>query len=128
MQLYYWDIRALGEPIRLMLEYLGVEYENKHPTSGEEWFASKFDQGIELAVLNRRGQENTAKLRDHEILDAQIQVAWWRRLGGANQKHRRCRGLLQRSSNAVLHPALHAELRGKQSQLHQRHSEKDEAP
>ena len=51
MQLYYWDIRALGEPIRLMLEYLGVEYENKHPTSGEEWFASKFDQGIDFPNL-----------------------------------------------------------------------------
>jgi len=33
--LAYWDIRGLAEPIRLMLEYLDVEYEEKRYVVGE---------------------------------------------------------------------------------------------
>jgi len=47
LQVYYWDLRALGEPIRLMLEHMGVEYENLHPASADDWFAKKYNSGLE---------------------------------------------------------------------------------
>ena len=33
--LAYWDIRGLAEPVRLMLEYSGVEYDQKLFVSGD---------------------------------------------------------------------------------------------
>lgn len=51
MELHYWKIRGLGEPIRLMLEYLGETYENKYETSIENWFKKKHNLDIELANL-----------------------------------------------------------------------------
>ncbi|XP_003978825.2 glutathione S-transferase Mu 3-like [Takifugu rubripes] len=35
MKLAYWDIRGLAQPVRLVLEYTGTEYENKLYTCGE---------------------------------------------------------------------------------------------
>lgn len=37
LELWYWDIRGLAERIRLILEYLGLKYENKVFTNKEEW-------------------------------------------------------------------------------------------
>jgi len=37
LELHYWDLRGLGEAIRLQLEYLQVEYVNKHPEEEERW-------------------------------------------------------------------------------------------
>ena len=51
MELHYWKIRGLGEPIRMMLEYLGVNYENKYKTSFEDWFQEKIKSDIELVNL-----------------------------------------------------------------------------
>jgi len=51
MELHYWNIRGLGEPIRMMLEYLGESYENKYETSIENWFKEKLNLDIELANL-----------------------------------------------------------------------------
>ena len=51
MELHYWKIRGLGEPIRMMLEYLGVNYENKYKTSFEDWFHEKIKSDIELVNL-----------------------------------------------------------------------------
>ncbi|KAM3139531.1 hypothetical protein pb186bvf_008367 [Paramecium bursaria] len=35
--LAYWGIRGLGQPIRLLLAYLGVKYQDKHYTQWDEW-------------------------------------------------------------------------------------------
>jgi len=51
LELHYWNIRGLGEPIRMMLEYLGVKYENKYKASIEEWVKEKNQIGIELHNL-----------------------------------------------------------------------------
>uniref|UniRef100_H2YEJ2 glutathione transferase n=1 Tax=Ciona savignyi TaxID=51511 RepID=H2YEJ2_CIOSA len=53
--LAYWDIRGLGQPIRHMLEYIGVDYEDKrfgHYQAGEgwdlsEWMSVKFTFGFD---------------------------------------------------------------------------------
>ncbi|XP_076859928.1 glutathione S-transferase Mu 3-like [Brachyhypopomus gauderio] len=48
MKLVYWDIRGLAQPIRLLLEYTGTEYEDKFYSCGEApnydkncWFEEK---------------------------------------------------------------------------------------
>nr|XP_002119880.1 glutathione S-transferase Mu 1-like [Ciona intestinalis] len=53
--LAYWDVRCLVEPIRLILEYAGVEYEFKAYPTGEapdysrpEWKADKFSLGFDF--------------------------------------------------------------------------------
>jgi hypothetical protein len=35
--LTYWDIRGLAERIRLILEYLGIEYEDRCLSNRDEW-------------------------------------------------------------------------------------------
>ena len=55
----YWNIRALAEPIRLMLEYCGADYDNKsYVVLGEppnvdksQWFDVKFELGLEFPNL-----------------------------------------------------------------------------
>uniref|UniRef100_H2ZPT7 glutathione transferase n=1 Tax=Ciona savignyi TaxID=51511 RepID=H2ZPT7_CIOSA len=55
----YWDLRGLGEPIRVMLEHLGVEYDEKkfgHYKSGDgwdrsEWRSVKFTLGFDYPNL-----------------------------------------------------------------------------
>jgi len=46
----YWDIRGLGEPIRLMLEYCGVDYEEKRypPGDHDAWNKDKFQLGLDF--------------------------------------------------------------------------------
>jgi len=51
LQLCYWDLRGLGEPIRLMLEYIGADYENQHPTSPADWFAKKHHLNLKYPNL-----------------------------------------------------------------------------
>ncbi|CAK8679006.1 unnamed protein product [Clavelina lepadiformis] len=54
-----WDIRALGESIRMILEYCGVDYEDKrYQMFGEppnvdtsQWFDVKFKLGLEFPNL-----------------------------------------------------------------------------
>ncbi|KAM7538954.1 hypothetical protein Aperf_G00000052731 [Anoplocephala perfoliata] len=54
----YWNIRGLAEPIRLLLHYLGVEYDEKvynfGPPPGnsrEEWLSEKFKLGLDFPNL-----------------------------------------------------------------------------
>lgn len=54
----YWDIRGLAQPIRLLLEYTGEEYEDKQLSCGPAptfdkscWFDSKFSLGLDFPNL-----------------------------------------------------------------------------
>ncbi|CAK8678998.1 unnamed protein product [Clavelina lepadiformis] len=55
----YWDIRALAEPIRMILEYCGADYEDKrYQLRGEspnidrsDWLDVKFKLGLEFPNL-----------------------------------------------------------------------------
>jgi len=47
----YWNLRGLAEAIRLMLEYLDVEYETKPLGSGEQWVAEKYNMGVDYPNL-----------------------------------------------------------------------------
>ena len=51
IKLTYWDIRSLGEPIRLMLEYLDLKYEMNYPQSSEEWQKKKFTLDLDFPNL-----------------------------------------------------------------------------
>jgi len=50
----YWDIRGLAQHVRLLLQYLGVDYEDKRykygsgPKPEEEWLAEKFTLGLDF--------------------------------------------------------------------------------
>ena len=37
MELYYWKIKGIIEPIRYLLEYYNIEYTEKNPTSERNW-------------------------------------------------------------------------------------------
>nr|XP_053651519.1 glutathione S-transferase Mu 4-like isoform X2 [Cherax quadricarinatus] len=54
----YWKLRGLGQSIRLLLEYLGTEYEEKFYNFGpapdfdrSEWLNEKFKLGLDLPNL-----------------------------------------------------------------------------
>lgn len=54
----YWDIRGLAEPARTLLEYGGVEYEDRRykcgqepPYDRKEWLDVKFDLGLDFPNL-----------------------------------------------------------------------------
>nr|CDS31521.1 glutathione S transferase mu 2 [Hymenolepis microstoma] len=54
----YWDIRGLAEPIRLLLRYLGADFQEKlyHPGpapdfDSNEWLEEKFKLGLEFPNL-----------------------------------------------------------------------------
>ncbi|VDL58952.1 unnamed protein product [Hymenolepis diminuta] len=49
--LAYWDVRGRAESIRLLLRYLGVEFEDKLYHSGSEWFDEKFKLGLDFPNL-----------------------------------------------------------------------------
>ncbi|XP_078402473.1 glutathione S-transferase Mu 1-like [Cetorhinus maximus] len=58
MTLGYWDIRGLAQPIRLLLEYTGTEYEEKFYSCGEApnydkscWFDVKPKLGLDFPNL-----------------------------------------------------------------------------
>lgn len=44
----YWNTRALGEPIRLLLTYAGVEFEDKRYQEPKEWYSEKFNLGFDF--------------------------------------------------------------------------------
>ncbi|KAH7644654.1 glutathione S-transferase [Dermatophagoides farinae] len=52
----YWDLRGLGQPIRLMLAYAGVDYVDKRYNIGpnfdrSEWLNEKFNLGLDFPNL-----------------------------------------------------------------------------
>ncbi|EAR99883.2 glutathione S-transferase, amine-terminal domain protein (macronuclear) [Tetrahymena thermophila SB210] len=48
----YWNARGLGQSIRFLLAYLGVEYTNKAYSTPEEWFGKdKNNLGLEFPNL-----------------------------------------------------------------------------
>jgi len=47
----YWAIRGLAEPIRLLLEYTGLAYNQKKYTSNEDWQADKQSIGFDFPNL-----------------------------------------------------------------------------
>jgi glutathione S-transferase len=56
--LVYWDIRALAEPIRLLLNYVGQEFEDKRipfgdmgPSLMEHWTNQKYSHGLDFPNL-----------------------------------------------------------------------------
>lgn len=58
MELVYWDIRGLAQPIRLLLEYTGTEYTDKLFSCGEApdydkscWFDIKHKLGMDFPNL-----------------------------------------------------------------------------
>ncbi|GCB71198.1 glutathione S-transferase Mu 1-like [Scyliorhinus torazame] len=58
MKLGYWDIRGLAQPIRLLLEYCGTEYEEQFYSCGEApnydkscWFDVKPKLGLDFPNL-----------------------------------------------------------------------------
>ena len=51
----YWNIRGLAQPIRVLLGYAGVEFEEKHYVIGdgpefsyEYWYKEKFELGEQM--------------------------------------------------------------------------------
>ncbi|XP_008294198.1 glutathione S-transferase Mu 3-like [Stegastes partitus] len=76
MELAYWDIRGLAQPIRLLLEYTGTEYKEKLFSCGEGpdydkscWFGIKNSLGLDFPNLpylvdgERRIMQSNAILR-----------------------------------------------------------------
>ncbi|KAM7404603.1 hypothetical protein PAMP_011936 [Pampus punctatissimus] len=58
MKLFYWDIRGLAQPVRLLLEYTGTKYEDKFYVCGEApnfdkscWFDEKYKLGMDFPNL-----------------------------------------------------------------------------
>ncbi|XP_071523420.1 glutathione S-transferase Mu 4-like [Panulirus ornatus] len=54
----YWNIRGLAQPIRLLLEYVGTEFEDKYYECGPApdynkscWFDTKFSFGFDFPNL-----------------------------------------------------------------------------
>nr|XP_038958006.1 glutathione S-transferase, mu 6-like isoform X2 [Rattus norvegicus] len=61
MTLGYWDIRGLGQAIRLLLEYTGSSYEEKRYTMGDapdydrsQWLSEKFKLGLDIPNEKRK--------------------------------------------------------------------------
>ncbi|KAJ6219922.1 hypothetical protein RDWZM_005734 [Blomia tropicalis] len=47
----YWDIRGLAEPIRMLLAYGEIAYEDKRYTDRDVWLAEKFTLGLDFPNL-----------------------------------------------------------------------------
>ena len=50
MILGYWKIRGRGEPIRLLMEFLGVKYTEENP-SFKQWFSKRDSMGMDFPNL-----------------------------------------------------------------------------
>jgi len=48
LTLGYWDLRGLGQAIRLLLKYVQADFENKEYTEPDAWFANKFALGFDF--------------------------------------------------------------------------------
>ena len=44
----YWDIRGFAQPIRLLLAYVNVEFEDVAYTEFNAWFSKKFEMGFDF--------------------------------------------------------------------------------
>jgi len=44
--LSYWPIRGLAEPVRLLLEHVGADYEELKRTDRPAWHREKLDMGL----------------------------------------------------------------------------------
>ena len=51
VELGYWNIRGLGEFVRLTLHYLEVEFTDKLMVTEEDWFPTKFERGLDFPNL-----------------------------------------------------------------------------
>ena len=47
----YWDIRGLGELVRLTLHYLEIDFVDKRMVTPDDWFPSKFERGLDFPNL-----------------------------------------------------------------------------
>eukprot|EP00088_Acartia_fossae_P060098 TRINITY_DN7188_c0_g1_i1.p1 TRINITY_DN7188_c0_g1~~TRINITY_DN7188_c0_g1_i1.p1 ORF type:complete len:220 (+),score=47.98 TRINITY_DN7188_c0_g1_i1:50-709(+) len=73
--LCYWDIRGLAQPIRLLLEYTGTEYEDKQLSCGPApdydkscWFDNKFKLGLDFPNLPYYKDDEVAITQSNAIL------------------------------------------------------------
>jgi len=73
--LCYWDIRGLAQPIRLLLEYTGTEYEDKQLACGPPptfdkscWFDNKFNLGLDFPNLPYYKDDDVAITQSNAIL------------------------------------------------------------
>ena len=44
----YWDIRGLAQPIRLLLTYLNIDFEDVRYREPDAWFSKKFEMGFDF--------------------------------------------------------------------------------
>ena len=51
VEMGYWDIRGLGELVRLTLHYLEIEFIDKRMVTPDDWFPSKFERGLDFPNL-----------------------------------------------------------------------------
>ena len=47
----YWNIRGLAEPARLMMDYCGMNYEDKRYDDSNDWLSEKFNLGLDFPNL-----------------------------------------------------------------------------
>jgi len=73
--LCYWDIRGLAQPIRLLLEYTGTEYEDKQLACGPPpdfdrsvWYDTKFSMGLDFPNLPYYKDEDVSLTQSNAIL------------------------------------------------------------
>jgi glutathione S-transferase len=73
--LCYWDIRGLAQPIRLLLEYTGTEYEDRQLACGPAptfdksgWFDSKHTLGLSFPNLPYYKDEDVSLTQSNTIL------------------------------------------------------------
>lgn len=73
--LCYWDIRGLAQPIRLLLEYTGTEFEDKKLSCGPApdfekscWFDQKFSLGLDFPNLPYYKDEDVSITQSNVIL------------------------------------------------------------
>ncbi|TPP67459.1 GST 26 [Fasciola gigantica] len=54
-KLGYWKLRGLAQPVRLLLEYLGEEYEEHlyGRDDREKWMSEKFNLGLDLPNVSQ---------------------------------------------------------------------------
>ncbi|XP_013412355.1 glutathione S-transferase B isoform X2 [Lingula anatina] len=71
----YWNIRGLCQPIRLLLNYVGQEYEEKYYVLGpapdynmEEWMGVKFTLGLPFPNVPYWIDGDTKLVQSHAIL------------------------------------------------------------
>lgn len=64
----YWDIRGLGEPIRYLLHFKGVDFEDKRYYTHPSWMVEKFTLGLDFPNLPYFIDENVKISQSKTIL------------------------------------------------------------